>query len=56
MRPQTETLLAAIDKEFDLLSATRAPGEPLRPGRLDEAFATFEAKVNALRVKIDEHG
>ena len=49
MRPQTETLLAAIDKEFDLLSAPRAPGEPLRPGRLDEAFATFEAKVNALR-------
>ena len=49
MRPQTETLLAVIDKEFDLLSAPRAPGEPLRPGRLDEAFATFEAKVNALR-------
>jgi hypothetical protein len=49
MRPETEALSAAIGEEFDLLSALRALDGPLRPGRLDEAFATFEAKVNTLR-------
>ena len=51
MRPETEALLAAIGEEFDLLTAARPPGELLRSGRLDEAFATFEAKVNALRAR-----
>ena len=51
LRPETEALLAAIGEEFDLLSATHAPGELVRPGRLDEAFARFEAKVNALRAR-----
>jgi uncharacterized membrane protein YccC len=51
MRPETEALLAAIGEEFDLLSAAHAPGELLRSGRLNEAFARFEAKVNALRAR-----
>ena len=51
MRPETEALLAAIGEEFDLLTAARPPGQLLRSGRLDEAFATFEAKVNALRAR-----
>ena len=48
MRPETEALLAALGEEFELLTAPRAPGEPLRRGRLDEAFGTFEAKVKGL--------
>ena len=51
MRPETEALLAAIGEEFDLLTAVRSPGELLRSGRLGEAFATFEAKINALRAR-----
>jgi uncharacterized membrane protein YccC len=51
LRPETEALLAAIGEEFDLLSATHAPGELVRPEHLDEAFARFEAKVNALRAR-----
>jgi hypothetical protein len=51
MRPETESLLAAIGEEFELLTAPRSPGEPLGPGCLDEAFATFEAKVNELRAR-----
>jgi hypothetical protein len=43
--------LAAIGEEFDLLSAAHAPGELLLSGRLNEAFARFEAKVNALRAR-----
>jgi uncharacterized membrane protein YccC len=49
MEPETASFLAAIREEFDFLSAPRAPGEPLRSGRLNEAFRTFEAKVNELR-------
>ena len=49
MQPETASFLAAIREEFELLSAPRAPGEPLRPGRLNEAYGTFEAKVNELR-------
>ena len=49
MQPETASFLAAICEEFELLSAPRAPGEPLRPGRLTEAYGTFEAKVNELR-------
>ena len=51
MRPETEALLAAIGEEFDLLSAPGPRAELLRAGRLDQAFATFEAKVNALRAR-----
>ena len=49
MEPETASFLAAIREEFDFLSAPRAPGEPLRSGRLNEAFRTFEAKANELR-------
>ena len=49
MQPETASFLAAIGEEFELLSAPRAPGEPLRPGRLNEAYGTFEAKINELR-------
>ena len=51
LRPETEALLDAIGEEFERLSAPRAPGEPLRSGRLNEAFATFTAKVNELRAR-----
>src|SRR3984893_16379874 len=49
MQPETASFLAAIGEEFELLSAPRAPGEPLRSARLNEAYGTFEAKVNELR-------
>ena len=49
MQPETASFLAAIGEEFELLSAPRAPGEPLRPARLNEAYGTFEAKVYELR-------
>lgn len=49
LRPESEALLGALGEEFELLSAPSAPGEPLRPGRLNEAFATFEARVKELR-------
>jgi len=49
LQPETETLLAAIGEEFDLLTALRSPGESLRPGRINNAFAAFEAKVKELR-------
>jgi hypothetical protein len=48
MQPETASFLAAICEEFELLSVSRAPGEPLRPARLNEAYGTFEAKVNEL--------
>jgi len=34
IKPETASFLAAIREEFDFLSAPRAPGEPLRTGRL----------------------
>ena len=46
MQPETASFLAAISEEFELLSAQRGPGEPSRPSRLNEAYGTFEAKVN----------
>jgi uncharacterized membrane protein YccC len=49
IEPETASFLAAIREEFDLLSVPRVPGEPLRSGRLNEAFRTFGAKVNELR-------
>ena len=49
VQPEMASFLAAIREEFELLSVPRAPGEPLRPGRLNEAYGTFEAKVNELR-------
>jgi uncharacterized membrane protein YccC len=51
MRPETDSLLAAIGEEFELLTAPRSPGEPLRSGRLNDVFATFEAKVKELRAR-----
>jgi Fusaric acid resistance protein family len=49
VRHETEALLAAIREEFDILAGPRSPGEPLRPGRINEAFATFEQKVHEIR-------
>src|SRR6202040_163841 len=52
MRQETESLLAAISDEFNILTTARPPGEKLRSSRLNEAFATFEEKVNEIR----DHG
>src|SRR3984893_14700078 len=52
IRQETESLLAAISDEFNILTTARSPGEKLRSGRLNEAFATFEEKVNEVR----DHG
>jgi uncharacterized membrane protein YccC len=46
---ETESLLAAIGEEFDILAGPHSPGEPLRHGRINEAFATFEQKVHEIR-------
>ena len=42
-------LAAAISEEFDILIAPRRRGEKLRPSRLNEAFAAFEAKATEIR-------
>jgi hypothetical protein len=52
MRPETESLLAAISDEFNILTTTRSPGKKLRSSRLNEAFAALQEKVNEIR----DHG
>jgi uncharacterized membrane protein YccC len=52
MRPQTESLSAAISEEFGILTAARSPGEHLPSTRLNEAFADFTKRVNEIR----DHG
>jgi hypothetical protein len=49
MRQETESLLAAISDEFNILTTSRPPGERLCSGRLNEAFAAFQEKVNETR-------
>ena len=48
-RNELESLATAISEEFDVLAGPHRRGEKLRPSRLNEAFATFEAKVNEIR-------
>jgi uncharacterized membrane protein YccC len=52
MRPEMESLLAAIADEFNILITVHAPGEKLRSSRLNEAFAALQEKVNETR----DHG
>src|SRR5260221_1256991 len=52
IRQETETLLAAISDEFNILTTARSPGEKLRSGRLKETFAALQEKVNEIR----DHG
>jgi hypothetical protein len=52
MRQETESLLAAISDEFNILTTARSPGEKLRSSRLNEAFAALQEKVNEIR----DHG
>jgi hypothetical protein len=52
MRQETESLLAAISDEFNILTMARSPGEKLRSSRLNEAFAALQEKVNEIR----DHG
>src|ERR1700736_230150 len=42
MRQETESLLAAISDEFNILTTARSPGEKLRSSRLNEAFAALQ--------------
>jgi uncharacterized membrane protein YccC len=49
MRQETESLLAAISEEFNILTIPRSPNEKLRASRLNEAFAAFQEKVNKTR-------
>src|SRR6266481_4032431 len=49
MRQETESLLAAISDEFNILTTARSPGEKLRSSHLNEAFAALQEKVNEIR-------
>src|ERR1700757_2596260 len=49
MRHEAESLQAAISDEFDILTTSHPPGEKLRSGRLNEAFAALQEKVNETR-------
>jgi uncharacterized membrane protein YccC len=49
VRNELESLATAISEEFDVLVGPHRRGEKLRPSRLNEAFATFEAKVKEIR-------
>src|SRR5258707_4288641 len=42
MRQETESLLTAISDEFNILITSHPPGEKLRSGRLNKAFAAFQ--------------
>jgi hypothetical protein len=46
---ETESLLAAISEEFDILTGSHPPGEKLRSSQMNEAFAVLEEKVNKIR-------
>ena len=52
MRQETESLLAAISDEFNILTTARSPGEKMRPSRLNETFAALQEKLNEIR----DHG
>lgn len=52
MRQETESLLAAISDEFNILTTARSPGEKLRSSHLNEAFAALQEKVHEIR----DHG
>jgi uncharacterized membrane protein YccC len=49
MRHEAESLQAAISDEFNILTTSHPPGEKLRSGRLNEAFAALQEKVNETR-------
>src|SRR6201993_140660 len=49
IRHEAESLQAAISDEFDILTTSHPPGEKLRSGRLNEAFAALQKKVNETR-------
>jgi uncharacterized membrane protein YccC len=48
---ELEFLETAIFEEFDILTASHPPGEKLRSARLNEAFASFDKKVNDIRAQ-----
>ena len=49
MRQETESLLAAISDEFNILTTALSPGEKLPSSHLNEAFAALQEKVNEIR-------
>jgi uncharacterized membrane protein YccC len=49
MRQETESLLAAISDEFNILTTARSPGEQFPSSRLNEAFAAHQEKLNEIR-------
>src|SRR3984885_14914321 len=49
MRQETESLLAAISDELNILTTARSPGEKFPSSRLNEAFAALQEKVNEIR-------
>jgi uncharacterized membrane protein YccC len=51
MRQEAESLQAAISDEFNILTTSHPPGEKLRAGRLNEAFAALQEKFNETRDK-----
>jgi uncharacterized membrane protein YccC len=52
LRQETESLLAAISDEFNILTTARSPGEKSPSSHLNEAFAALQEKVNEIR----DHG
>jgi hypothetical protein len=52
MRQETESLLAAISDEFNILTTARSPGAKFPSSHLNEAFAALQEKVNEIR----DHG
>jgi uncharacterized membrane protein YccC len=51
VRQEAESLQAAISDEFNILTTSHPPGEKLRSGRLNEAFAALQEKFNETRDK-----
>jgi hypothetical protein len=51
IRQETESLLAAISDEFNILTTARSPGEKLRSSRPNETFAALQEKVNEIRTQ-----
>ncbi|MBV9672626.1 MAG: FUSC family protein [Verrucomicrobia bacterium] len=49
VRTELRMVADAVSEEFDILTAPRSPGEKLRKGNLNEAFARLEEKINELR-------
>jgi uncharacterized membrane protein YccC len=49
MRQETESLLAAITAEFNILTTARPPGEKLPSSRLNEVFTALQEKVDEIR-------